>query len=115
ICSPTRAQIPCKSRKIPLQSWDIAMMTNTASRAFRAVSRETPITTCSTSFRARLQYPELRRQIAGLETRHGAETILIEKAGSGMALLQDLHRDPPPGMARPIGQKPEGSKTDRMV
>jgi predicted phage terminase large subunit-like protein len=66
-------------------------------------------------FRARLQYPELRRQIAGLATRHGAETILIEKAGSGMALLQDLHRDPPPGMARPIGQKPEGSKTDRMV
>lgn len=32
-----------------------------------------------------------------------------------MALLQDLWRDLPRGMARPLGQKPEGSKVDRMV
>lgn len=32
-----------------------------------------------------------------------------------MALLQDLWRDPPPAMPRPIGRKPEGSKVDRMV
>jgi hypothetical protein len=32
-----------------------------------------------------------------------------------MALLQDLRRDLPPGMPWPIGQKPEGSKADRMV
>ena len=32
-----------------------------------------------------------------------------------MALLQDLRRDLPQGMARPIGQKPKGSKADRMV
>jgi predicted phage terminase large subunit-like protein len=32
-----------------------------------------------------------------------------------MALLQDLRSDPPAGMPRPIGQKPEGSKIDRMV
>ena len=44
-----------------------------------------------------------------------AETILIENAGPGMSLLQDLQRDTPPGMPRPIGQKPEGSKADRMV
>ena len=31
-----------------------------------------------------------------------------------MTLLQDLRRDTPPGMPYPIGQKPEGSKTDRM-
>ena len=31
-----------------------------------------------------------------------------------MILLQDLRRDTPPGMPYPIGQKPEGSKTDRM-
>jgi predicted phage terminase large subunit-like protein len=66
-------------------------------------------------FRARLQYPELRRQIASLAARHGAEMILIENAGPGMALLQELRRDLPPGMPWPIGQKPEGSKTDRMV
>jgi predicted phage terminase large subunit-like protein len=32
-----------------------------------------------------------------------------------MTLLQDLRRDLPHGMTNPIGQKPEGSKTDRMV
>jgi predicted phage terminase large subunit-like protein len=66
-------------------------------------------------FRARLHYPELRRKIAILAARYRAETILIEDAGPGMALLQDLRRDLPNGMTRPIGLKPEGSKVDRMV
>ena len=39
----------------------------------------------------------------------------IENAGPGMALLQDLRRGLPHGMPYPIGQKPEGSKIDRMV
>ena len=66
-------------------------------------------------YRARLQYPDLRRKIASLAGTHGAGTILIENAGPGMAVLQDLWRDLPPGMPRPIGRKPEGSKVDRMV
>jgi predicted phage terminase large subunit-like protein len=66
-------------------------------------------------FRARLQYPDLRRKVASLAGRYGAETILIEEAGPGMQLLQDLQRDTPSGMNRPIGVKPDGSKTDRMV
>jgi hypothetical protein len=32
-----------------------------------------------------------------------------------MMLLQDLQRDLPPGMNRPIGQIPEGSKADRVM
>jgi predicted phage terminase large subunit-like protein len=99
------------------QSWDIAMMTGEAN----------DFSVCTTwlmvgadhylieVFRARLQYPELRRQIPSLAARHRAETILIENAGPGMTLLQDLRRDRPPGMNWPIGQKPEGSKLDRMV
>ena len=66
-------------------------------------------------FRGRLQYPDLRRKVASFAAKHDAETILIENAGPGMALLQDLWRDLPRGMPRPIGQKPEGSKADRMV
>src|SRR5215470_13784250 len=66
-------------------------------------------------FRARLQYPALRRKIASLVVRYGAEAILIEKAGPGLTLLQDLRSDLPNGMTRPIGVKPEGSKADRMV
>jgi predicted phage terminase large subunit-like protein len=53
--------------------------------------------------------------VAGLASRHGAETVLIEDAGPGMMLLQDLQRDTPKGMPPPIGIKPEGSKADRMV
>ena len=57
----------------------------------------------------------MRRKVASLAAKHGAGTILIESAGPGMALLQDLWRDLPRGMTRPLGQKPEGSKADRMV
>jgi len=66
-------------------------------------------------FRARLQYPELRRKVASLAAKHGASTILIENVGPGMALLQDLWRNLPREMPRPLGRKPEGSKADRMV
>jgi predicted phage terminase large subunit-like protein len=66
-------------------------------------------------FRARLQYPDLRRKIASLALQHGARTILIENAGPGLTLLQDLHHSPPPGMPHPIGRKPNGSKADRVV
>src|SRR5207344_3622750 len=67
------------------------------------------------AFRDRLQYPDLRRKIASLAAKHGAQTILIENAGPGMTLLQDLRRDLPAGMPYPIGRKPDGSKVDRMV
>jgi predicted phage terminase large subunit-like protein len=100
-----------------VQSWDTAAMTGQAN----------DYSVCTTwqkskkdyhlidVFRARLQYPDLRRMVASLASRHAAETVLIEDAGPGMMLLQDLQRDIPIGMNRPIGVKPEGSKADRMV
>ena len=99
------------------QSWDIAMMTGETNdfsvcTTWRLVG---PNYYLIDVFRARLQYPDLRRKVASLAARHGAGTILIENAGPGMTLLQDLRRGLPPGMTNPIGQKPEGSKTDRMV
>ena len=50
----------------------------------------------------RLQYPDLRRKVASLAARHSAAMILIEDAGPGMQLLQDLRRDVPSGMVRPL-------------
>ncbi len=109
--------LPQDSAKRIAQSWDIAMMTGDAN----------DYSVCTTwwiikanyylvdVFRARLQYPDLRRQLASFAAKHGAGTILIENAGPGMALLQDLWRNPPRGMPRPIGRKPEASKVDRMV
>jgi predicted phage terminase large subunit-like protein len=100
-----------------VQSWDVAMMTGEANdfsvcTTWRIVRADYYLIDV---FRARLEYPELRRKIASLAARHGAGAILIEKAGPGITLLQDLRHDLPVGMSRPIGQKPEGSKIDRMA
>jgi predicted phage terminase large subunit-like protein len=104
-------------RDLVVQSWDVAMMTGEANdfsvcTTWRMVDSDYYLIDV---FRARLQYPDLRRKIAELAARHRAKTFLIEDAGPGMALLQDLRRDTPPDMPHPIGQKPDGSKADRMV
>jgi predicted phage terminase large subunit-like protein len=108
---------PPASGDLVVQSWDVAMM----------IGEVNDFSVCTTwrivradyylidVFRARFEYPELRRKIASLAARYGAGTILIEKAGAGITLLQDLRHDLPDGMSRPIGQRPEGSKTDRMA
>jgi len=100
-----------------VQSWDIAMMTGEANdfsvcTTWRMTKADYYLIDV---FRARLQYPDLRRKVASLVARHGANTILIEKAGPGITLLQDLRSDLPNGMTCPIGVKPDGSKADRMV
>jgi predicted phage terminase large subunit-like protein len=99
-----------------VQSWDVAMVTG----------ERNDYSVCTTwlmvgsdyylidVFRGRLTYPDLRRKVAALAERYAAQAILIEHAGPGTSLLQDLRRDLPPGMPYPIGQKPEGSKRDRM-
>jgi phage terminase large subunit-like protein len=109
--------LPQDSANRIVQSWDIAMMTGDTNdysvcTTWRMIKRDYYLLDV---FRARLQYPDLRRKVARIAAKRGAGTILIENAGPGMALLQDLWRDLPQGMTRPIGRKPEGSKADRMV
>jgi len=57
-------------------------------------------------YRARLNYPELKRAVEVCKTKHSPDTILIEDKASGTALIQDLQREgngaitsyvPPPG------------------
>jgi predicted phage terminase large subunit-like protein len=100
-----------------VQSWDVAMMTG----------GQNDYSVCTTWFthnndayllhvyRCRLEYPELRRKVISLAAEHRAITVLIEDAGPGMNLLQDLRTGMPRGMTRPVGVKPEGSKVDRMA
>lgn len=107
--SPLRTRI--------VQSWDVAMMTGA----------QNDYSVCTTwliqrsdayllhVYRGRLEYPELRRKVISLASEHRATTVLIEDAGPGMNLLQDLRAGMPQGMTRPIGVKPEGSKVDRMA
>ena len=65
-------------------------------------------------FRGRLEYPDLRRKVIALAQLHRPATILIEDAGPGMSLLQDLRNSMPAGLIRPIGVRPVGHKVDRM-
>jgi len=62
-----------------------------------------------------IEYPALRRKIIAMAAEQVGSTVLIENAGAGMNLLQDLWSDMPRGMTRPIGIKPEGSKMDRKA
>jgi predicted phage terminase large subunit-like protein len=110
-------EVPAPPVKRVVQSWDIAMATGTNNdysvcTTWQIVKDDFYLVDL---FRGRLEYPDLRRKVASLADKHRAQTILIENAGPGMALLQDLQRDKPPGMTRPVGHNPEGSKTDRMV
>jgi predicted phage terminase large subunit-like protein len=61
--------------------------------------------------RRRLEYPDLRRSILAHAQAHKASTVLIEDAGSGTHLIQDLGRE---GKLRPIAIRPDGEKIVRM-
>ena len=78
--------LPHDSAKRIVQSWDIAMMTGDANdysvcTTWRIIKADYYLIDV---FRARLQYPDLRRKIASLAAKHGAGTILIENAGPGI-------------------------------
>ncbi len=53
-------------------------------------------------FPGRLEYPDLHRKVIALAQDRRPATILIENAGLGMSLLQDLRRSMPSGLTRPI-------------
>jgi predicted phage terminase large subunit-like protein len=100
-----------------VQSWDVAT----------AVGDKNDYSVCLTVlikggdyylidvWRGRLPYPDLRRKVIALANEHKVHSIIIEDAGPGQQLLQDLTYLTPAGMTRPIGMKPDGSKLDRMV
>lgn len=63
-------------------------------------------------YRARLLYPDLRRQVIEQRRRWNARTVLIEDKGSGTALLQDFRYTLGCSV---IPIEPEGDKTMRIT
>ena len=63
-------------------------------------------------FRARLDFPTLKRKVEELKIEFSATTVLIEDKGSGTGLIQQLRNE---NKVRPIDIQPEGSKADRIV
>jgi predicted phage terminase large subunit-like protein len=96
-----------------IQSWDTATKAGTTSN----------YSACTTwhmrgkdyclldVFRKRLEYPDLRRKILSHAAAHAATAVLIEDAGSGAPLIQDLRRE---GKLRPIPIRPVRDKIVRL-
>ena len=63
-------------------------------------------------FRAKLEYPELRKKIEVDARRHAADTVLIEEAGSGISLIQDLKRH---SNLNVVGMVPKDDKATRLL
>ena len=61
--------------------------------------------------RQRLDYPDLKKRVIDLATRYQADPVLIEDAGHGTPLIQDLRKGE---KVRPISIKPKGDKITRM-
>ncbi|MEQ9015744.1 MAG: phage terminase large subunit [Marinovum algicola] len=99
-----------------VQSWDIA--TTASDTADWSVCTTWAIVGRSYSlldvWRDRLEFPDLRRRVVALQQAHGASTVLIEDAGLGKGLVQDLRADGPRGFPKPIAIKPTGDKLTRL-
>lgn len=65
-------------------------------------------------WRGKLEFPAVARKVAELALLHRPNKLLIEEAGPGLHLVQQLRAAPRAGVPVPIGLKPSGSKTDRM-
>ena len=106
--------LPSRGRVV--QSWDVASTTTGAS----------DWSVCTTwliekrnyylvdVWRGRLEFPQLRHKLIALAREHAPNEILIEQAGPGLHLVQELRAKPEAGVHVPIGIKPEGDKIVRM-
>lgn len=63
-------------------------------------------------FRARLEYPELKRKVRDMAEQFRAGVVLIEDTSAGVQLNQELQRE---GFARIEAVKPKGDKAMRMA
>jgi len=99
-----------------IQSWDVASTT--------ADTRDWSVCTTWLTvkrnyylldvWRGRLEFPHLRHRLISLAREHGPNRVLIEKAGPGLHLIQELKANPAPGVPLPYGIIPEGDKLVRM-
>ncbi len=63
-------------------------------------------------WRGRLEYPELNKKITFLASKWDANRVLVEQAGSGLSLIQDLSRS---GNLNVIGIVPNQDKATRLM
>ena len=99
-----------------VQSWDTASkdgVFNDYSVCVTALVRKREIYVLDV-YRAKLQFPELKRKVEQLARAWEADVLLIEDAASGQQLIQILRRENARDVPRPIACKPEGDKVTRF-
>jgi predicted phage terminase large subunit-like protein len=99
-----------------VQSWDIATTTGdkrdwSVCTTWQLIKRDYYLLDV---WRGRFEFPQLRRKLIALAIHHRPNRILIEKAGPGLQLIQELRANPMAGVAIPFGIIPEGTKVVRM-
>ena len=100
-----------------VQSWDTASkdgVFNDYSVCVTALIRKRVVYVLDV-YRAKLQFPDLKRRTVEMAKRWHANVLLIEDAASGQQLIQVLRSEAPSGVPRPIPRKPEGDKLTRFA
>lgn len=112
----TYSELPSNDRTYIVQSWDIAL-TDTKNADYSV---------CTTwlidgnrfylvdVWRGQLEYPFLKKKVIALQKSYQARKLLIESAGLGLSLCQDLGQDMLTSVPNPIRIKPEGDKITRL-
>jgi predicted phage terminase large subunit-like protein len=104
--------LPAPENRRVVQSWDVAGTTGgdySVCTTWFVAGKHTYLRDV---WRDRLEFPQLKRKVVQLAQRHGAQTVLIEKAGLGLSLYQDL-RDAP-GIGSVVPCKVEADKVVRL-
>lgn len=108
-----RAQVRASGDQI-IQSWDTASKADQSNDYSVCTTWHVHGKTASLLdvFRQRLEFPELVRKIPALAKVWSANQVLIEEAGSGIQLLQELKRS---ARFKAVGQIPKDDKATRLL
>jgi predicted phage terminase large subunit-like protein len=99
-----------------IQSWDVASTTGETNDWSVCTTwlRAKRMYYLLDVWRGRLEFPQLKRKLIALAQEHRPRRILIEQAGPGLHLIQELRANPTSGVPSPIAIKPDGDKIVRM-
>ncbi len=97
-----------------VQSWDTASKTQTVNDYSVCTTWLIKDNQCYLLdvFRERLEFPDLKKKILSLAVIHHADLILIEDAGAGTGLIQDLRSE---SSLNIVDIQPEGDKVARTL
>lgn len=99
-----------------IHSWDTAIKAAASNDASVCVvielQAEPPLHKVIDVWRARVEYPELKRKLLELASRDQPEAILIEDKASGQSLIQDVRRETSLPV---IAIQPRGDKLTRFA